>query len=403
MIRGACVVLFLFLFLSVSVACDKTSDIKISTLETSAHILKAVMGAGSAARKEVLLAKARRSASSRAGYAKLENGVLGSHQHLRRVLGPAGEKLVSACLLCASIGVCSENVCSMLQGGCQPWSKRVLVTSSIVVGLTFLSWLRDLRKLSFTSLLGDIAIVGGLIITIISALLVDGGMLSGGGTSWLQDHLREAPLLSFSTLPLSFGIIAFLFCTQFLSLPIEASMLHPEQYEQAVFRTFIGTAIANIIFGLIGALTWGASVNQIVILNLNSSLVVVLVKACLCVDLFFTFPIVIFPALEMIERSLDLPSDVESVWPRNLFRSCIVCCTAFIALLVPYFALLTDIFAGLGQTLLAFVVPPLLVIRLSESSLFSPRHNSFMWSIIVFGVSACVISTITSIHHILKH
>uniref|UniRef100_A0A7S0ELE7 Amino acid transporter transmembrane domain-containing protein n=1 Tax=Hanusia phi TaxID=3032 RepID=A0A7S0ELE7_9CRYP len=150
-------------------------------------------------------------------------------------------------------------------------------------------------------------------------------------------------------------------------------------------------------------MTWGSSVNQIVILNLNSSAVVVLVKACLCVDLFFTFPIVIYPALEMIERALDVPNDVESVWPRNCLRFCIVCLTAFIALLIPYFALLTDIFAGLGQTLLAFVVPPLLVVKLSESSLFSPRQNSLMWTIIIFGVSACVVSTVTSIHHILKH
>jgi len=67
-----------------------------------------------------------------------------------------------------------------------------------------------------------------------------------------------------------------------------------------------------------------------------------------------------------------------------------------------------DIFAGLGQTLLGFVVPPLISMKLSSS--FSPRIQAktwsgggggvSLWAIVAFGLSACFISTSTSLYNL---
>lgn len=64
-----------------------------------------------------------------------------------------------------------------------------------------------MRKLAFTSALGNVAILLG-------GLVVFWAAVTGPGTN-------EVPAAIFSTLPLAFGTIAFLFCTQFLSLPVE--------------------------------------------------------------------------------------------------------------------------------------------------------------------------------------
>lgn len=364
---------------------------KISTLAASFHLLKAVMGAGSfalpwaflqagyvlgplllasvcalSAHMHVTLVRCRREASSRAGYGKLEIGDAGataalmerhggaplmSYQELAQsLLGAVGGRVVTACLLCASIGVCSayvvfitENVCSVMAGGCQAAGSRLLVTFPIMVTLALLALLRDHSRLSFTSLLGDVAILGGTVLVAVGALQADA--------------VPPAPIpwASPSTLPLSFGIIAFLYCTQFLTLPIEASMRHPEEYSFAVWGVFAGTAAANLCFGLLCLFTWRHTVHEIVILNVASGVFTMLAKLCLCIDLLFSYPLVLFPAVEMIEGHLcdrGLPPDSQTPWPRNVLRASLVVFTTVIALSIPHFALLTDIFAGLGQTLL---------------------------------------------------
>ena len=119
-----------------------------------------------------------------------------------------------------------------------------VVSIPILLLLSALALLRDHSRLSFTSALGDIAVLGGTLVVAVGALQVS----------------RDAPLSSSSaplswaspsTLPLSFGIIAVLYCTQFLTLPIEASMRHPEDYDTAIWNVFGVTTLVNLAFALL--------------------------------------------------------------------------------------------------------------------------------------------------------
>jgi hypothetical protein len=174
------------------------------------------------AHTHVLLVRCRREASTRAGYGKLEIGEAGANAALmdrhdgtatlltyeelgQSVLGASGGRVVAGCLLCASIGVCSayvvfitENVCSVVEGGCKSAGHRAMVTIPILVLLVLLSLLRDHRRLSFTSILGDVAIVGGTLIAASSALHVQ-------ASEHLLPDTLPLPWASPSTLPLSFG------------------------------------------------------------------------------------------------------------------------------------------------------------------------------------------------------
>jgi hypothetical protein len=247
----------------------------------------------------------------------------------------------------------------------------VWITSTAVVGLVLLSWLRDMRKLAFTSTLGDIAILCGGLVVFVAAV---------------SEPRNEVPAAIFSTLPLAFGTIAFLFCTQFLSLPVEVSlratdsftrsrgtpypspssfpcsppfpripflmyppfrnpypslsassehkravetqgaMAHPDQWPYAVAGAFTCCAVFNAGFGVAGAIAWGSEVQPIVILNLPGGVISNMVKICLCVDLFLTFPIVIYPSIDLLEsqeaiKALMPPSGSnEEYWSKNLLR-----------------------------------------------------------------------------------
>jgi proton-coupled amino acid transporter len=103
-------------------------------------------------------------------------------------------------------------------------------------------------------------------------------------------------------------------------------MAHPEQWPYAVAGAFSCCAVFNAGFGVAGAIAWGSEVQPIVILNLPGGVISNMVKICLCVDLFLTFPIVIYPSIDLLEsqeaiKALMPPSGTkEEYWSKNLLR-----------------------------------------------------------------------------------
>jgi len=223
----------------------------ISSTQAFIHVTKAVMGAGSfslpwafrqagtvlgpclliftaclSAFTHIVLARCRRMISARAGYVNLasprydapscrvdSDALLSYAQCAGVVLGSSGEAVVTACVLFASFGVCAayivficDNLCALASEGC-PLLGRLLVTSAVLTLLVGLSWLRDFRKLAVTSLLGDAAILVASAVVVQRALSRIGEQPSPGAVgavAWAEP----------ATLPLGFGIISFLFCTQ---------------------------------------------------------------------------------------------------------------------------------------------------------------------------------------------
>lgn len=69
--------------------------------------------------------------------------------------------------------------------------------------------------------------------------------------------------------------------------------------------------------------------------------------------------------------------------------------TALVAHQVPHFGLLTDLFGGFGQTLLAFVAPPLMWMKVNKS--FGAAH---LWGICGYGLLACVFTVAMSLEQL---
>ena len=98
------------------------------------------------------------------------------------------------------------------------------------------------------------------------------------------DHLRtfEPELSNFETYFTSFGSIAFLFCIQFLVLPIERAMKKHELFPRALSVSFFIIAVFNILFAVLCYYFWGLCTRDIILSNMRDDVLTDVVKGTGC-------------------------------------------------------------------------------------------------------------------------
>lgn len=81
-------------------------------------------------------------------------------------------------------------------------------------------------------------------------------------------------------------------------------MKHPVQFPKAIGSSMILVTIFNAGFGLLGYILYFDTTCSNVVLNLADHTFGYMVKFAICLDLTFSYPLVIAPARELLERSL---------------------------------------------------------------------------------------------------
>jgi len=313
----------------------------------------------------------------------------------RFAFGRIGAGIVYFLMLFASLGVCSAYLVfigSTLASITPPsWNLNsmdwMLLCLPIIILLT---WLRSFKYLSFTAILGVLALTAGMIATMIYGFL----------------YATLKPLNTYTsfkaeTYPLSFGTVAFLFCVHFLVLPIEESMKEPKKWGYSLSASVTFVTITNAAFGFLGYMFFGENTCSLVILNLGDNIWVLIVKVCLCIDLLFTYAIVFAPGREIIEKSIFTGRKIK--WTgalRNLIRTLMVGLT-FLFAQVKQFGFLTNLVGGLSMSSLGLVLPPLLYIfffRKKISWISIGLHSLLA----LFGSAAVVITTALTIASLFK-
>ena len=147
-----------------------------------------------------------------------------------------------------------------------------------------------------------------------------------------------------------------------------------------------------ITFGAAGYLSYGPETRDIITLNLPNEggfNFAVLVKVCLCISLFFTYPIMLFPVFSILEKKMSIsPSTVLA----KFIRLSLFLVTGVIVLRVPNFGQLMALVGASCCTLLAFIMP-----ALCHLVLFRKEENKgaklLDYTLVVLGVSGAVIGT----------
>jgi amino acid permease len=290
------------------------------------------------------------------------------------------------------------------------WPHAFNALKSILVVLPFFlatAFLRSFRFLAVTSIIGDVAVIGTFI-----AVIAYGFADDNYGKLTLPTGKIDGDVMGFV------NTVTFLFAVHANMLPIAQAMKRPEEeFEPTLYKTFAFIVILNAVFALLCYSLFGDDVASPVTHNLGclpggidsdntctmkeetsaaTNAVVVGIQVLLCVDLLFTLPILLAAAREIIEEKLVslLPRDSPSIeYVRNVTRTFLVLLICLIAYEVPQFADVLNILGGLFQSIIAFVVPPLVFNRVFRDELSMVQYTLNVL-ITLFGVGMAAYSVV---------
>merc|ERR1712228_790604 len=116
------------------------------------------------------------------------------------------------------------------------------------------------------------------------------------------------------------------------------------------------------------------------------------VKSCLCISLFFTYPIMLFPVFSILEKKLEIGSSSSK---SMLLRLMIVMLTGLIVVRVPNFGQLMALVGASCCTLLAFIMPALMHLVLFRHDTDQDGSNSRVldYVLVCIGVTGAIIGT----------
>jgi proton-coupled amino acid transporter len=149
------------------------------------------------------------------------------------------------------------------------------------------------------------------------------------------------------------GVAVYAFEGVGMVLPIESEMKERETFGKILGLSMGLISVIYGAFGVLGYFAFGNDTQDIITANLGPGLISLLVQLGLCINLFFTFPLMMNPVYEIVERRFW--GGRYCLWLRWLS----VMVVTLVALTVPNFA---DFLSLVGSSVccgLGFVLPAL--------------------------------------------
>ncbi|XP_009780247.1 amino acid transporter AVT3B-like [Nicotiana tabacum] len=156
-----------------------------------------------------------------------------------------------------------------------------------------------------------------------------------------------------STFFYGLGVALYSFEGVGMAIPLEAEMKDKSKYGKILALSMFLIALIYGTFGVMGYFAFGSSTKDIVTSNMGKGVLSTLVKVGLCINLFFTFPLMLNPAFEVFERRFC--DGNYCVWMRWI----LVLGVTLVALLVPNFADFMSLVGSSTCCTLGFILPAL--------------------------------------------
>ncbi|XP_068701699.1 uncharacterized protein [Montipora capricornis] len=172
-------------------------------------------------------------------------------------------------------------------------------------------------------------------------------------------------------LPFFLGVAIYCYEGAGLILSLEASCARDSREKfRTVFKVtlFLVTTL-YISFGACGYLSFGETTEQMITLNLPAGPFPKVVQLCLCFSLFFTYPIMMFPVVLLLERKFLPDGGKSSYYAGSVLRACAVLLSGIVVLCIPNFSTLMAFFGSSCCTLLGFILPGIFHLRIFEGHL----------------------------------
>eukprot|EP00756_Hemistasia_phaeocysticola_P060476 Hpha_TRINITY_DN4063_c0_g1::TRINITY_DN4063_c0_g1_i1::g.63798::m.63798/K14209/SLC36A, PAT; solute carrier family 36 (proton-coupled amino acid transporter) len=322
-------------------------------------------------------------------------GDLGTH-----AFGEVGARVVDFCLVVTQVGFCvaylifiARNLLVVVPDS--PGYRMVVLL--LLPGQLVLSTIRHLKFLSWFSLLADFTNLFGL-----SSIFWYASERIG-----LPDpHGDDEPRLvaDWSRAVFFFGIAIYCYEGIGMVLPIQASMQDPEQFKLIWSLNMLLVTVLFWSFGFVGYLAYGSTVHDTITLDLPAfDYLTAFVRVALCVGLFFTYPVMMFPVYELAEIKF-LPQDAASLPPdelerkKTVLRFAIVTFTALVAIAVPSFSVFISLVGSSCCALLAFILPAIFSLKIQGIRPHTLVRESV---VIVMGLLGAVIGTYEALQNVM--
>merc|ERR1712217_197502 len=155
-----------------------------------------------------------------------------------------------------------------------------------------------------------------------------------------------------------------------------------------------------MFFGAFGYMAYRPDIDDIILANLPHIPLTIVVKLCFCVGLYLTYPLMLFPVIEIMEemggRTAIEGASLMQTLSWNSARSMLVISTGVLAMYIPKLNLFIALIGASGSTMLAFVLPTSFKLRLRWSDM-TALERVREGLCLVIGVTGGSISTIAAI------
>ncbi|XP_052806635.1 vesicular inhibitory amino acid transporter-like [Mya arenaria] len=234
-------------------------------------------------------------------------------------------------------------------------SSWIVLSTFFLLPCAFLQTLRSVSWLSFWCTVAHMAINAIIIIYCFTRV-----------TEW---HFSEVAVkIDIWTFPISLGIIVFSYTSQIFLPTLEENLVDRKKFHCMMHATHVAAAVFKAVFSYIGFVTFGVVTQEVITNNLPTQTFKVIVNMILVAKALLSYPLPYFAAVELIETALFkgrpttifpecLNKDKElKIWA-ILLRFGLVLFTMFLAIGIPYFAILMSLIGSFTGCMLSFVWP----------------------------------------------
>ncbi|XP_066319142.1 amino acid transporter AVT3B-like [Miscanthus floridulus] len=309
------------------------------------------------------------------------------------VFGAHGRFAVDVMLVLSQVSFCVgylifiSNTMAHLYPITAPSSSALLSPKALVIWamLPFqlgLNSIKTLTLLAPLSIFADVVDLGAM-----------GVVLGQEVAAWLAKPVPVAAFGGPAALLYGLGVSVYAFEGVGMVLPLEAEAANKRKFGVTLGLSMAFIAVMYGLFGVMGYVAFGDATRDIITTNLGAGWLSAAVQLGLCINLFFTMPVMMNPVYEVAERLLH--GKRYCWWLRWL----LVIVVGLTAMYVPNF---TDFLALVGSSvcvLLGFVLPATFHLKVFGTEMEWPGVVSDVL-LVVIGLSLAVFGTYTSLLHI---
>lgn len=298
--------------------------------------------------------------------------------------GEAGRRAVAAVMYTELIGTCAlllilegDNLWNLLGSRIAADASAAVVVASALVVPTV--WAPNVASLSFLGLCGFAATL--TVSAVLAFTLATGNYAPGATTA----------LVEWGTMPLIFGIMAFVYAGHAVFPAIQASMREPERFP-AVLNAAYGIVAALCTFlGAAGYYMYGAGALDVITFNLRGGAAKTLCAALILINPVAKFALTMEPVAINVREAVFGRLGIKPAYiHRFAINTAIAVAIVVLARYLPYLSLVMSLI-GSFMTLSISVIFPAAANYMIHAGELPPAERAWIVAVVVVGV-VCALS-----------